>query len=278
MGAYWSITPEFGLRRTCCPFLPVLPFMEQANIANTYNFSLNTFSVANTTTQDKDIASLWCPSDPDIMTNRVGYAFTSYGGNMGYFPQYPREFNYPKGSPQWQTIQSQTNGIIYYYSNVKIADITDGTSNTMLWGERAHGFLSEADRNCYFWWISGQLGDTLNSTFYPLNPARRVDDLGGPSAFGVQWPAYVVAFSSMHPGGANFSFCDGSVRFIKDTIDQWKLVPDSEGSYSPVGVTPPTPGYPSSNPSWTLNPGTKVGVYQALSSRNLGEVISADSW
>ena len=89
------------------------------------------------------------------MTNYFGYAFTSYAGNLGYFPQYPREFDYPKGSSQWQTIQGQTNGTIYYYSNTKIADITDGTSNTMLWGEHAHGLLSQADRMCYFWWISG---------------------------------------------------------------------------------------------------------------------------
>ena len=38
------------------------------------------------------------------MNNYFGYAFTSYAGNLGYFPQYPREFNYPKGSSQWQTI------------------------------------------------------------------------------------------------------------------------------------------------------------------------------
>lgn len=39
------------------------------------------------------------------MSNRVGYAFTSDAGNPGYFPQYPREFDYPRGSSQWQTIQ-----------------------------------------------------------------------------------------------------------------------------------------------------------------------------
>jgi prepilin-type N-terminal cleavage/methylation domain-containing protein/prepilin-type processing-associated H-X9-DG protein len=278
LGAYWNTTWDNGLRRTCCPYLPILPYMEQSNIANTYNFSQNTFSALNATTKGIDIASLWCPSDPDIMNNYFGYAFTSYMGNLGYFPQYPREFQYPKGSPQWQTIVNQTNGTIYFYSNVKIADITDGTSNTMLWAERAHGFLSQADRMCYGWWISGQLSDTLGSTFYPLNPQRRIQDLGGPSGFGYAWQAYVTAFSSMHPGGANFSFCDGSVHFIKDTIDQWQLVVDSENSYTPVGIIPPPPGYPDGNPVWTITAGAKIGVYQALSSRNLGEIISADSF
>jgi len=278
MGAFWNTTSENGLWRTSCPFLGVFPFFEQTNAANTYNYSLNTFSATNTSTAAMAIASLWCPSDPDIMQIKVGWAYTSYAGNLGYFPQYPRELTYPKGSSGWQTIMGQTNGTIYFNSTTKIADITDGTSNTMLWGEHAHGFLSEADRVCYFWWMSGQLGDTLATTFYPLNPQRRIEDLGGPSAFVVAFPAYVTSFSSMHPGGANFTFCDGSVRFIKDTIDQWKLLPDADNSFVPAGATPPTPGAPSSNPSWTLNPGTKVGVYQALSSRNLGEVISADSF
>jgi prepilin-type N-terminal cleavage/methylation domain-containing protein/prepilin-type processing-associated H-X9-DG protein len=281
MGAFWNTTWDNGLRRTSCPFLPILPFMEQANIANTYNFSQNTFSALNATTKAIDIASLWCPSDPDIMNNYFGYAFTSYTGNLGYFPQYPREFAYPYGSPAWQAIISQTNGTIFFYSSVKIADITDGTSNTMLWGERAHGFLSQADRMCYGWWISGQLADTMATTFYPLNPQRKIADLGGPDAFGIQWPAYVTAFSSMHPGGANFSFCDGSVKFIKDTINQWQLIPDQDGtgSFYPVGVIPPPPTYPDPNPPvWTLTAAARIGVYQALSSRNLGEIISSDAY
>jgi prepilin-type N-terminal cleavage/methylation domain-containing protein/prepilin-type processing-associated H-X9-DG protein len=278
MGAFWNTTYDNGLWRTSCPFLGILPYMEQSNIANTYNFSLNTFSAANTTTQVQDIASLWCPSDPDIMNNYFGYAFTNYAGNLGYFPQYPRELDYPKGSSQWQTIQNQTNGTIYFYSNTKFADITDGTSNTMLWGEHAHGWMSQADRMCYFWWVSGQLGDTLSSTFYPLNPQRKIQELNGPSALGYQFDAYPVSFSSMHPGGGNFTFCDGSVRFIKDSIDQWQLIVDSENSYTPVGVTPPAPGAPSANPSWTIKAGAKLGVYQALSSRSQGEIVSSDAY
>jgi prepilin-type processing-associated H-X9-DG protein len=58
-------------------------------------------------------------------------------------------------------------------------------------------------------------------------------------------------FRSQHPGGANFLFADGSVKFLKETID--------------LG-----------NPNYT--PPISKGVYRQLSTRNGGEVISSDTY
>jgi prepilin-type processing-associated H-X9-DG protein len=73
-----------------------------------------------------------------------------------------------------------------------------------------------------------------------------------------------VTATSMHPGGCNFAFCDGSVKFIKNSINSW----------NPRAITVGT-----SNPPFIYNlNGQTYGVYQALSTRNGGEVVSADAY
>ena len=61
-------------------------------------------------------------------------------------------------------------------------------------------------------------------------------------------------FRSFHPGGANFLFGDGSVKFLKASIDM---------------------GAPSWDPSGIAN---NIGVYRKLSTRTGGEVITADAY
>jgi prepilin-type processing-associated H-X9-DG protein len=69
-------------------------------------------------------------------------------------------------------------------------------------------------------------------------------------------------------GGFNAGFADGSVRFLKETINCWAVTPTGT---LPVGVS-------DNNGLQVLAPGTRYGVYQALSTRSGGEVISADQY
>jgi prepilin-type processing-associated H-X9-DG protein len=105
---------------------------------------------------------------------------------------------------------------------------------------------------------------------YPINPQRRMQDgiWNDSSNGGVS--AYISAASSFHPGGCNFGFVDGSVRFIKDTINSWPLDPQSG---QPRGLS-----IDGSSGLYVMAPGTRFGVYQALSTRAGGEVISADNY
>ena len=159
---------------------------------------------------------------------------------------------------------------------VRLAGITDGTSTTIAFSEHAHGRLSRsvgADGNVdfYFWnfWFSPAYGDTVFTTFYPINPWKRLDDTVVPGDASPDAPAYVLAASSFHPGGANFAFVDGSVRFLKDSINSWSYDPQTG---LPTNATIERPG------DLRPCPGHAEGVYQALSTRNGGEVISADSY
>ena len=122
---------------------------------------------------------------------------------------------------------------------VKIATITDGTSNSIAFGEHAHGLLSSTDKensfNKWNWWVSGNYGDTAFTVFYPINVQKRTQnwDDGVASGGYTEGGAFLNAATSFHPGGANFAFCDGSVRFLKDTISTWVL--DNTGT--PLGAT-----------------------------------------
>ena len=62
-------------------------------------------------------------------------------------------------------------------SPVKLAEITDGTSNTIMLGEKAYGQVANAgdDRFGPNWWTSGLPGDTTFSTFFPPNFFKKLD-------------------------------------------------------------------------------------------------------
>ena len=81
--------------------------------------------------------------------------------------------------------------------------------------------------------------------------------------------AFIGAVSSRHPGGANAAFVDGSVKFIKDTIDSWAVDPSTA---TPLGVTRDQSGL------FHLAPETRLHVWQVLTTRAGNEVVSASGF
>jgi prepilin-type N-terminal cleavage/methylation domain-containing protein/prepilin-type processing-associated H-X9-DG protein len=289
MAAFWSTGPLTS-STSFSALIHLLPYYEQSQVYNAFNTSLAFGDFENTTVHGIGIQTLWCPSDGSISTPTVTtaplfrpagaqpfkVAFSSYGVNVGTWFQVT-QFPYvgawgSAANPNYEAFKAGWNGVMYHESAVTIASITDGTSNTMSFGERGHGLFDPVTQMTWDWWVSGLR--TQLTTLVPPNPQKKEKAFSptgsGSVTVGGTTSTWEVAASSFHPGGCNFAFCDGSVRFIKDTINSW---PNNTTNGFPPGATiNPTTGVIS------LAPGFAVGVYQALSTRAGGEVISSDAF
>jgi len=187
--------------------IALMPYIEQDNLQRAIN--LTSTYAANTTGPNSIGAQvmviLVCPSDAAMPAGAVGQFGANYFGLSSYPGCSGSSFTSTNGASM------QQNGIFFTNSAISINGITDGTSNTFLFGERSRMNLTTSSSAMsvggWAWANTFALEDHTANTA----PGR----MEGIQAHDLNY------FGSQHSGGggANFAFADGSVRFIVKTID-----------------------------------------------------------
>lgn len=261
-------------------------FFFSAGGASEYGFP--SAGATNRTAMVNQVNSFICPSDspqtpytPAESLN--GYAQTSYGGVAGTFDIWhwwcgcPPSPPYGGSCPSANNVEVKSNGMFQKNYTYRLSQVVDGTSNTLAIGETSR-YVNDPDPVMNFysrvgWWGSAYPGGAtsrptilfsvipkINAPFQPNDTTNYPGYQQFPTGDVDSWmystsPDYRLlgqfGFRSQHPGGANFVFVDGSVHFLKESIDMG----------SPIYSVPANPG-----------------VYRKLSTINGGEVVSADAY
>ena len=106
-----------------------------------------------------------------------------------------------------------TQGVLHKDSRVRIGDVTDGTSNTFALGEIAWN-----DYKSFRTWIRGASNKAADTKDTEVMGSCK--NVGGPLNAGMPYGNFNDGdFGSEHPGGVQFSLCDGSVTFVSEMMD-----------------------------------------------------------
>lgn len=218
----YLLFPESAQRTT---FINLLPYLEQQSLYQLLHPSNGTFPNAPSSVYATQLKVLLCPSDGSLrspaVVNVAGTmcSLTSYRGNISGLPYYALHYG--------------NDGVICNVP-VNINHITDGASNTILFGETTGvdpNWPRYEQANCGFsgptvdnvaegLWTTGA-AESAASGYYPLN--YRMPLPIDPSSCQLTVIGKMFSYGSGHVVGANFTFCDGSVHFITNAISPTQL-------------------------------------------------------
>jgi prepilin-type N-terminal cleavage/methylation domain-containing protein/prepilin-type processing-associated H-X9-DG protein len=215
----------------------VLPFVEQAPLHDQLQIGRvplwsNLTTSAGLAALQTPLSAFVCPSDPGPALNdfgaKINAVYASYEKQVtsNGTDRIPiAKSNYvgvacsgnSTTPPNGELTYGPPSGVLFSNSNVSFRDITDGTSNTAMLGERCFR-LNNLNIGA-----GNALGFSSEVTAYSSRNRSLLAALGIPY-WGINQTMVQIdhqnrGFHSLHPGGAQFALCDGSVRFVSETID-----------------------------------------------------------
>jgi prepilin-type N-terminal cleavage/methylation domain-containing protein/prepilin-type processing-associated H-X9-DG protein len=208
----------------------LLPYLEQTNLYERFNpkaasgnlmttcccslgsssstLAGDSVAAGNAALAKVELPIFLCPSDPGTPTEPNDDCYSPKTGDPGAKTNYDFCTSSRYDANAWRQEPASTRRMFGENSNTRLTDVSDGLSNTIAIGEQT---LNVYNGTCTAWAYRGwvQVG---------VNPAE------GINVWELSWtpPAQVGRSASwsfagsLHPGGANFGFADGSVHFLSE--------------------------------------------------------------
>lgn len=199
----------------------ILPYVDQAPLYGKINFSYGMTDSPNVDLLKQHLAVFQCPSDPkpDTFdtddTPSVTLATSNYAGVFGTIEPDNCEIPYgtvEDGKPSALTAQGQcvSNGAFFHNSLVRLRDFTDGTSNTIIVGERKTWTNPTNTSEVVYGTWAGSVPGGEDAFARVIGHAGHLPNEGHDAE----------DFGSSHVGGAHFVMGDGHVTFISQYMDE----------------------------------------------------------
>ncbi|WP_145347739.1 DUF1559 domain-containing protein [Rosistilla ulvae] len=223
------------------PLVHILPYIEQGPLYDQVDFNVSFCAPVNHKIAATRIDAYLCPSYAGEESGKD--QFYQYGGSNPSFDAVISNYlavggYHPTGHQNFKSTttlgDSSRYGMFFANSKTRMADVIDGTSNTMMYAEFRPTIMKDIGWSTWKvnsrWspWVGGIYLEGSGSTRGTRYGPNQLTPYTGNQAN--DWT--LLPFSSQHPGGVQIVMADGSVRFAAETVDilTWRAISTKGGN------------------------------------------------